>query len=135
MAMNNENVESAVMKAGEAVEEAVNKRRAKFEKLASKRKFGSIAKHLKSKNPEVRLDALYGLGFCGGEDAINVLTNWSNSEDPKERLESVKALAKCGKDYSITQMRYQLQSETDPEVIDAMKEAMATIRSRIVEKD
>lgn len=106
-------------------------KREKFEKLAAKKKIGSIAKHLGSKDPEIRLDALYALGKCGGEDAINLLTNWSNSKDPKERIEATRALALCGKEYSVTQMRYQLESEQDPEVQTALREAMAEIRSRV----
>ena len=110
-------------------------RRAKFEKLAAKKKIGAIAKNLKSKDPEVRLDTLYGLGLCGGEDAINLLTNWSYSKEPREREAAIRALANCGKGYSITHMSEQLNGETDPAVREAIKESIAMIRARIIEKE
>ncbi len=110
-------------------------KRAKFEKLAAKRKISGIAKFLKSKDVETRLDAIYGLGQCGGEDAINLLTNWSYSLDPKERETAIRALGNCGKGYSVTHMSEQLQQETDPAVREALKESIALIRSRIQEKD
>ena len=113
----------------------MGKKRAKFEKLAAKKKIGAIARNLKSKDAETRLDAIYGLGLCGGEDAINLLTNWSYSKDPKERETAIRALANCGKGYSITHMSDQLSGETDPFVREAIKESIAAIRDRIKEKE
>ena len=107
----------------------------RLEKLAGKKKTAPIIRALKSKDPEVRLDALHALGVCGTEDAINYLTNWSNSEDPKERIAAIKALALCGKEYSVTQMRYQLTSEKDPEVIAALKESLSIIHGKLKEKE
>ena len=104
----------------------------KLAKLASKKgKMGAVAKYLKSKSEDVRTDALKALGYCGTEDAINLLTNWSYSENPAERLAAVTALGMCGKEYSMTQMRYQMESETVPEVKEALRAAIAAIRERI----
>ena len=107
----------------------------KFEKLAAKKRTAPLLRALKSKDQDIRLDALHALGICGTEDAINSLTNWCDSEDPKERVAAIKALSICGKEYSVTQMRYQLTREQNPEVIAALKESLAIIHGKLKEKE
>ncbi len=107
----------------------------RFEKLGAKKKMGPIARALKSKDLDVRADALHALGTCGTEDAINLLTNWSNSTVKEERLAAYEAIGRCGKEYSVTMMRHDLDSEKDEDVIAAIKSAMRMILARLKEQE
>ena len=113
----------------------MSEKREKLEKLGEKKRTKSVARFLKSKDPEVRADALRALGTCGTEDAVNLLTNWSQSKVKEERIAAYEGIAKCGKDYSITMMRHDLETETDPDVIAAIKDATHAIRSRLTASD
>ena len=109
----------------------MSEKKERLEKLGAKKKLNPIARCLKSKDTNVRVDALHALGTCGTEDAINLLTNWANSTVKEERIAAYEAVGRCGKGYSITMMRHDLETEQDPDVIEAIKASMRNIQSRL----
>ena len=109
----------------------MSKKFEKFEKLASKGKGAAIARFIKSKDLDVVMDAISALGKCGGEDAINALTGLANSAEKPLKIAAIKALGVCGGSYNSTLLADDLKKEKDPEILEAITNALGEIRKRI----
>lgn len=102
----------------------------KINNYAQKGKAGKILPYLKSKDKETRMAAIRALGKCDkDEDAYNNLTSLMNTVSDKQELIAVyESLGELGKEQSFYHMSHYIGKETDPDIIAAMRKAMAQIR-------
>jgi len=102
----------------------------KINRFAEKNKVSKIIPFLHSKDKEARLAAIHALGRCDqSEEAYNHLTSMMTAtSDKAERMAVYAALGELGKEQSFYHMSHYISKETDPEIIEAMHNAMARIR-------
>lgn len=99
----------------------------KIPKLVEKNKAEKLEALLKSKDMEVVLAAIDGLGQCTGDTAFNALVPLILSPDPQVRVHAVKALGVMGLPKSRTFLLHRKESEKEPEVLSAIEEALKKI--------
>lgn len=101
----------------------------KINDLAKKNKSTKIIPYTKSKDKNVRLAAIRGLGVSGGgEEAFNKLTSYLSSTDAQERAAAAEALGNLGRSQASSFISYHLDRETDSVVSQAMRSAMVKLR-------
>lgn len=102
----------------------------KVEKLIEKKKDAELAKLAESKDEEVCLAAIAGLGKVRGEASFNMLVTLLRSPEPKVRIAVANAMA----EYADTKLRahieHLLKSEADPQVIAALHNALGKIKGK-----
>lgn len=102
----------------------------KINHYAEKGKATKILPYLKSKDKDTRIAAIKGLGRCDrSEEAFNHLTSLMTMvTDKAEMIAVYEALGNLGKEQSFYHMSHYINKETDPDIIEAMRKAMAKIR-------
>jgi len=103
----------------------------KISRYAEKGKVMKILPYTRTKDKETRLAAIRALGRCDDEESIHYLTGKLTSCADKDELFAVlDALGSLGKDQSFYHIGYYIDKVNDPEVVRAMRLAMARIRER-----
>ena len=102
----------------------------KLNQFAAKGKENKILPHLKSKDKQIRIGAIKALGNCtGGEEGFNQLTTMMPMTTDKDELIAIcDALGNLGKEQSFYHISHYMDQVNDPDVIDAMRKAIAKIR-------
>ncbi len=102
----------------------------KVQKLIDKKKDAELAKLAESRDEDVRLAAIAGLGKVRGEASFNALVTLLRSPEPKVRVAVANAMA----EYSDTKLRahieHLLKSEADPQVVEALHGALGKIKGK-----
>lgn len=99
------------------------------EKAVKKNNPGTLMSLGDNKDREVSLAAIAGLGSIGGHEAANYLITRLQSEEPEIRLAAAQALGAIGDIHTKAFVNAQMNKETNPEVREAMSQAMAHIKS------
>lgn len=100
----------------------------KVEKCIEKKKEDELIKLAEDKDKEVRLAAIGGLGkMFGTDNACNALISMMTDVDAEIRLACVKALGELKDDRAETHLRHYLEHEKDPQVVQAMHDALAAL--------
>jgi len=102
----------------------------KINQLAQKGKAAKILPFLKSKDQPTRIAAIRGLGRCANdEEAYNNLTSMMSTTSDKEELIAIyDSLGELGKEQTFYHLSHYISKETDPQLLEAMRKAMAKIR-------
>ena len=104
----------------------------KLEKIQKYIKKGNVDKLVAaadSKEKEIRMAAIEGLGEVSSEEkALNALVSLMENEDSDIRRAAVVALGKAKGSYVETQLRYCLSHENDEWVLEAARDSMARVR-------
>lgn len=78
---------------------------------------------------EVALAAISGLEkMISNEHSLNALVGMLEDEEPEIRKAAATALGSASGSYVETRLSYYIRYETDPEVLQAEKDAMARIK-------
>ena len=103
----------------------------KVEKCIEKGKDEELVKLAQDKDLEVRLAAIAGLGKMSGKDsASNALISMMTDAEPKVRAACAAAMGELRVDRADTHLRYHLEREKDPQVIEAMEQALSALHHR-----
>ena len=101
-----------------------------IEKLAAAKKGKRLISYTKSKDPDVKLAAIRGLGIAGGEDAVNTLVPLLKDDDPKVRAEVARSFGMIAQGvhfetHTKAHLQDRLKIEEDEMVIEAIREALS----------
>lgn len=102
----------------------------KIEKLARKKNSDSLVKFLTSKDSQVRLAAIRGLGEAGGEPAFNNLTSLLRNADPIVRAAAASALEVLKSPKAVAFITNRLKDETDAAAATAMRKALGVLHEK-----
>lgn len=97
----------------------------KIEKLTSRKKSEALAKFLTSKDAQVRVAAINGLGESGGESAFNNLTPLLRDGNPLIRAAVATALRALEDPRAVAFISNSLKEEKDPATKEAMGRALS----------
>ena len=81
-----------------------------------------------SKEPEVCLAAIGGLGTIGGQDASHFLVSCLQDKAPQVRTAVAEALGMIGDRHTKAFLASQMNKEEDPQVKEVMKQSMMKIK-------
>jgi HEAT repeat protein len=95
-----------------------------IKKLTGKKNSEALAKFLTSKDMQVRIAAINGLGESGGETAFNHLTPSLRDSNPLIRTAAATALRALEDPRAVAFISNSLKNETDPETKEAMSKAL-----------
>jgi len=99
-----------------------------IEKAIKKKKVDALGALADDSDLSISLAAIEGLASIGTLEASNFLVTRLNVENPKVRIAVAKALGKIANMHTKAFLAAQMNKETDPEVKEAMREAMVNIR-------
>ena len=103
----------------------------KVEKCIEKGKDEELVKLAQDKDLEVRLAAIAGLGKMSGKVwASKALISMMTDAEPKVRAACAAAMGELRDDRADTHLRYHLEREKDPQVIEAMEQALSALHHR-----
>jgi HEAT repeat protein len=103
-------------------------------------KMGKVAKAIEKQNTkalidlantrdtELRIAAIAGLGRVGGDDSANYLITQLGNTEPQIRIAVAEALGVMGDMHTKAHVSAQLNKETDPQVREAISKAMKNIK-------
>ena len=100
----------------------------KVEKSIHKTDEKALIKLAESKELEVKLAAIAGLGKTRGDDGFNYLILLVRHQDARIREASAKALGETGNTHAKAYLKAQYKVETDPEARKAMNDAALKIK-------
>lgn len=98
------------------------------EKAVGKNNAGSLIKLAGENDLSVSLAAIEGLGGVGGQEASNYLVMRLGDENRDIRIAVAKALGEIANVHTKAFLSAQMNKETDPDVKEAMREAMVNIK-------
>lgn len=99
------------------------------EKAIRKNNLATLISLSDNKDKEVSLAAIAGIASVGGQEASNYLISRLGSQDPEVRIAVARSLGTLGDKHTKAYVSAQLSKETDPEVREAMGQAMTHIKS------
>ncbi len=102
----------------------------KVERLIEKKKDAELAKLAESKDEQVRLAAIAGLGKVRGEASFNALVTLLRSPDSKVRIAVANAMADYADSKHRAHIEHLLRSEADTQVIAALHGALGKIKGK-----
>jgi HEAT repeat protein len=98
------------------------------EKAIKKSNAGALIGLADSKDGEVCMAAIAGLGNVGGQEACNFLVSRLGNPEPEMRIAIAHSLGVIGDKHTKAFLSAQMSKETKPEVKEAMREAMMLIK-------
>ncbi len=102
----------------------------KIEKLVEKKKDDELSKLAESKDSEVQLAAIAGLGKVRGEAGFNMLVSLLRSPESKVRIAVAHAMAEYADSKLRAHIEHLLKSEADQQVIAALHDALGKIKGK-----
>lgn len=99
------------------------------EKAIQKNNTSALISLGENKDLEVRLAAIAGLGIVGGEEVSHFLISRLSSPEAEVRVAAAHALGALGDKHTKAFVSAQMNKETDPDIREAMGQAMMHIKS------
>lgn len=101
---------------------------AQIEKLTAKKNAAGLIPLTASKNEEIKLAAIRGLGFCDSDEAFNTLVPLVHDSISAVRKAAVLSLAEMNRPAGRVHIEHQMRVEKDEQVLAAMQTALGKIK-------
>lgn len=102
-----------------------------IERLGRRGKAVKLAKLLKHKHEDIRVNAARALGSApAGDDAINALVAALNDKSKPVLLNVIASLGSVGTSPTLEHLKYLREHQSDPEILNAITAAIGQIHTR-----